>query len=74
MNKNTSLILGSVFILTSGLIYSIERLSSTVHWLALIKTAGSYPTIVEYSFFDNIFTPIFLVVGIVLLVISLMKK
>ncbi|WP_143484620.1 hypothetical protein [Halalkalibacillus sediminis] len=54
MNKNTYLILGSIFILASGLIYSIERLSSYVYWLAQTNT-GSWPTNPEISFFDNTF-------------------
>ncbi|MFD2762489.1 hypothetical protein [Lentibacillus juripiscarius] len=50
MNKNTSLILGSLFILASGLIYTIERLSSYVYWLAQINT-GSWQTNPGISFF-----------------------
>jgi hypothetical protein len=54
-----SLILGSVFILTSGLIFTIERLTAYVYWFAQTNTA-SYPTIPEIPLFDNLFTVIFL--------------
>jgi hypothetical protein len=73
MNKNTSLILGSLFILTSGLIYSIERLSSYVYWLAQTNT-GSWQTNPDVSFFDNIFTLLFIIIGIVFIVIAFKDK
>ncbi|QDQ01854.1 hypothetical protein FOH38_15920 [Lysinibacillus fusiformis] len=58
MNRNTSLILGSVFILTSGIIFTIERLTAYVYWFAQTNT-GSYPTEPEIPSFynsDNLFT------------------
>jgi hypothetical protein len=73
MNKNTFLILGSLFILTSGLIYTIERLSSYVYWLAQTNT-GSWDIKPDISIFNNIFTLLFLIIGMLLIVIAFKEK
>ncbi|MDV2582786.1 hypothetical protein [Alkalibacillus haloalkaliphilus] len=73
MSKGTCLILGALFILTSGLIYSIERLGSYVVWFAQINT-GTYPETPDHSFFDNIFISLFIVIGIVFIVFAFKEK
>ncbi|MFS0674269.1 hypothetical protein [Ornithinibacillus sp. 179-J 7C1 HS] len=72
MNKNTGFILGSLFVLTGGVIYTIERLSSNIYWLGQINS-GAYPPTPENSVPDNFFTWSFLLIGIVLLIYSYMK-
>ncbi|MEI4770105.1 hypothetical protein WAX74_10700 [Psychrobacillus sp. FJAT-51614] len=73
MNRNISLILGSTFILTSGIIFTIERLTAYVYWFAQTNT-GEYPTVPEIPLFDNLFTGLFFVIGIALLVIAFKKE
>ena len=74
MDKKISLILGSLFILTSGLIFTIERLSAYVYWSAQINT-GTYDTIPEtMPLFDNLFIALFFLIGIVFIIMSFKKE
>lgn len=74
MDKKTSLVLGSLFILTSGLIFTIERLTAYVYWSAQINT-GTWETIPEtMPLFDNLFIGLFFLVGIVFIIVSFKKK
>ena len=74
MDKKTSLILGSLFILTSGLIFTIERLTAYVYWSAQIKT-GTWDTIPQtMPLSDNLFTGLFFLVGIVFIIVSFKKE
>ena len=73
MDKKTSLILGSLFILTSGLIFTIERLTAYVYWLAQTNT-GTWETIPQrMPLSDNLFTGLFFLVGVVLIIVSFKK-
>ena len=74
MDKKISLILGSLFILTSGLIFTIERLSAYVYWSAQINT-GTCDTIPEtMPLFDNLFIALFFLIGIVFIIMSFKKE
>ncbi|QUG41926.1 hypothetical protein KD050_01070 [Psychrobacillus sp. INOP01] len=74
MDKKTYLILGSLFILTSGLIFTIERLTANVYWSAQIKT-GTWDTIPQtMPLSDNLFTGLFFFVGIVFIIVSFKKE
>lgn len=74
MDKKTSLILGSLFILTSGVIFTIERLTAYVYWSGQIHT-GRWDTIPKtMPLSDNLFTELFYLVGIVLIIISFKKE
>ena len=74
MDKKTSLIIGALFILTSGLIFTIERLIAYVYWSAQINT-GAWDTIPQtMPLSDNLFTGLFFIVGIVLIIVSLKKE
>lgn len=73
MDKKTTLILGSLFILTSGLIFTIERLTAYVYWSAQINT-GTWTTIPQpMPLSDNLFTGLFFLIGIVLIFVSFKK-
>ena len=73
-DKKTSLILGSLFILTSGLIFTIERLTAYVYWAAQINT-GTWDTIPQtMPLSDNLFTVLFFLVGIVFIIVSFKKE
>ena len=74
MDKKISLLLGSLFILTSGLIFTIERLISYIYWSAQINTGTWNITPQPMPLTDNLFTGLFLLVGIVLVVMSFKKK
>lgn len=69
----TNKIIGVVFISMAGLIYSLERgfsflSTSTEKAGALAGNAtGEIPNININGFFDNMFVPIFLIVGIIFL-------
>ena len=73
LDKKINLILGSSFLLTSGLIFTIERLSAYVYWSAQINT-GEYDTIPEtMPLFDNFFIVLFFLIGIVFIIVSFKK-
>lgn len=74
LDKKISLILGSVFILTSGLIYTIERLSRYVYWSAQINT-GQYATNPKsIPILDNLFIALFFLIGIIIMIVSFKKE
>ena len=74
MDKKTSLILGSLFILSSGLIFTIERLTAYVYWSAQINT-GEWNTIPQtMPLANNLFIGLFFLIGIVLIIISFKKE
>lgn len=74
MNKKTSLILGMVSLLTSGLLFTIERLNAYVYWLAKVFT-GTYPTEPQMvSLTTNLFVPIFFIIGITFIVVFFKKS
>lgn len=72
--KKTTLILGSLFILTSGLIFTIERLTAYVYWSAQINTGEWDTTPQTMPLSDNLFTGLFFLVGIVLIIMSFKKE
>lgn len=74
MDKKLGLVLGSLFIITSGLIYTMERLIAYIYWLAQINT-GSWDTIPQtMPLLKNLFIGAFLIVGIVFIVMSFKKE
>ena len=73
MDKKTTLILGSLFILTSGLIFTIERLTAYVYWSAQINTGEWYTIPQPMPLSDNLFTGLFFLAGIVLIFVSFKK-
>jgi hypothetical protein len=74
LDKKTGLVLGSLFILTSGLIFTIERLIAYVYWSGQVNTGtwDSIPQTMPLS--DNLFTVIFFLVGIALIILSFRKN
>lgn len=74
MDKKLGLILGSLFILTSGLIYTIERLTAYIYWFAQINT-GTWDTIPQtMPLLKNLFIGAFLIIGIFFIFMSFKKK
>lgn len=74
MDKKISLILGSLFILTGGLIFTIERLIAYVYWLAQINTGEYDSTPQTMPLADNLFSGAFLLIGVILIIVSFRKK
>ncbi|WP_425803765.1 hypothetical protein ACHOLT_18750 [Desulfitobacterium sp. Sab5] len=72
MEKKLCYILGTVFIITSGIIYSLERFIAYFVWIGQMNAhTGSFPTYPNLpGLLTNIFIPIYAVIGIILLVIG----
>jgi hypothetical protein len=73
MTKNPNLISGTIFMVFSGLIYTIERLNSYLYWFAAKTTpnTGSFPSQPEMpGLIANPFMILFLLIGIILLIIG----
>jgi len=69
MDKKICYILGTIFIITGGFIYTTERALSYFVWIGQMNAAlhvGNYPSSPQLPvFFTNLFIPIFIVVGII---------
>ncbi|GEN45617.1 hypothetical protein AHA02nite_13930 [Alkalibacillus haloalkaliphilus] len=74
MDKKISLILGSVFILTSGLIFTIERLSRYVYWSAQINTGQFATNPKTIPILDNLFIALFFLIGIIFFVVFFKRE
>ncbi len=75
MDKKINYILGTVFIITSGILYSLERLISYFSWIGQMNAnTGSYPTYPDLpSINTNIFVLIFIIIGIVFFALGAIK-
>lgn len=70
MDKKLYSILGTVFIISSGFLYSFERFIAYYGWIGTLNSnIGSHSTSPHLpGIFTNIFIPIFLIIGFVLIV------
>ncbi len=72
-------ILGCCLIIFSGIIFTFERFMSVLKWVGesapvKISGSGSYPSEpIMASFFDNLFVPALLVLGIFFVAISFIE-
>lgn len=68
MDKKLYYILGTVFIIISGVLYSIERFIAYFSWIGQMNAhTGSFPTEPDLSgVIKSIFIPIFIIIGILL--------
>ncbi len=75
MDKKLYYILGTVFIITSGILYSLERLISYFSWIGQMnaKTESSpiYPSLPSIN--TNIFVSVFIIIGIILFALGAIK-
>ncbi|MDP4182377.1 MAG: hypothetical protein Q8942_14965 [Bacillota bacterium] len=73
-------IIGCIFIISSGLLFTFERFLSIFKWIGQvapvkINGSGDYPSNPTMpGLIDNIFVVLFLVIGLSLLVIGLFGK
>ena len=76
MDKKLCYILGTIFIISSGFIYVIERGIAYYSWIGQkMSHTGSFETNPQLpSLFTNIYIPTFLVIGIVFYVIGYRKR
>lgn len=74
------IIVGTVFILASGFIYTFERFLAILVWASEIipvkfTGTGQYSTLVKMpSLLENIFVIIFFVIGFIFLILGFMRK
>jgi hypothetical protein len=75
MDKKLYYILGTVFIVTSGILYSLERFISYFAWIGQMNAnTGSFPTYPDLpSLFTNVFVPTFIIIGVILFVLGCKK-
>ncbi|WP_025786210.1 hypothetical protein [Sporosarcina sp. D27] len=74
MDKKLGLVLGSLFILTSGLIYTMERLIAYVYLFAQINT-GTWDTVPQtMPLLKNLFIGAFFIIGIIFIFMSFKKE
>ncbi|AFS78277.1 hypothetical protein Curi_c12660 [Gottschalkia acidurici 9a] len=75
MNKKLYYILGTVFIITSGILYSLERAISYFSWIGQMNAdSSSFPSYPNLpNIFTNSFVPTFIVIGVILFVLGYRK-
>jgi len=80
VKSNTYKIIGFVCLVSSGFIYSLERITSTLSTSMII--AGYYsgqmtreiPEVISANFSDNFFVPLFFFLGLASLIYGLIKR
>ena len=74
MDNKTYCILGTLFIIAGGLIYSIERAIAYLVWVGQMNALSSWPTLPELpTFLTNFFIPVFIFVGIIFFLVGYKK-
>ena len=73
MNKGMQVIIGVGLIVASGILFTIERLSSYIYWLAL-ALHNQYQPEPKIFYFQNWFVWIFLGVGLLILMYAFSKE
>jgi hypothetical protein len=77
MVKRKEGIIGLILLITSGCIFTFERFLSVLVWLGdavpvKINGSGTYMTKPVFpGIFDNMFVPLFFILGLVLILISI---
>lgn len=80
MNSFSPKVMGFIFLLASGLIYTLERIftafsTSTIQaGFFAGQMTGQVPEVEEAGLFDNYFVPFFLLIGLCLLVYGITKR
>lgn len=76
MDKKLYYVLATVFIIASGFLYSFERFISYYEWIGILNAdIGMYSSSPDLpGILTNIFIPIFIITGVVLIVKGYKKK
>lgn len=76
MDKKLCYILGTIFIVSSGFFYTIERGIAYYSWIGQMNAhVGSYSSNLQIpSLTTNIYIPIFLIIGIILYICAYKKR
>lgn len=76
MDKKLYYILGTIFIISSGFFYEVERVIAYYSWIGQMKAhVGSYSSNPQIpSLITNIYIPIFLVIGIGFYIFAYKKR
>lgn len=75
-----SRVMGFVYIMMAGLIYTLERgfsyLSTSTETAGALagENTGEMPGVSINGFFDNLFVPVFIVLGVILLIYGFSKS
>ncbi|RXH52427.1 hypothetical protein D6T70_06205 [Kurthia gibsonii] len=65
MTEKSSIVLSASFLITSGIVFSLEHIATMIYWFAQVFT-GSYPTEPDYNpFLSNFFIIIFLILSLI---------
>jgi len=80
VKSNSYKIIGAVFLLSSGIIYSLERFSTVIS-TSLIRAGffsggktGEVPSVQTANFFDNLFAPLFFLIGLVSIIYGFKRE
>jgi hypothetical protein len=78
MDKKLYYFLGSIFIITSGFLYTIERGIAYYSWIGQMMSAshtGSFPNNPKLpNLLTNIYIPVFIIIGVVFIYLGYRKK
>lgn len=78
MDRKIYYIFGTIFLISSGFLYTIERGFAYYYWVGQISAAshtGSYSTNPQLpSLFTNIYIPLFLIIGVIFYVLAYRKR
>lgn len=70
MDKKLYYVLGTVFIIASGFLYSFERFISYYEWIGILNANIDMYSATPHlpGILTNIFIPVFIIIGVVLIV------
>lgn len=78
MDKKLYFVLGTIFIISSGFLYTIERGIAYYSWIGQMASAahtGSFPSNPELPVpLTNIYIPAFIIIGVIFYVLGSRKK
>ncbi len=76
MDKKLFYVLGAIFIIVSGVIYTIERGMAYYTWIGQMTShTGGYPTNPQMpGLLTNVYIPIFIIIGLVFYILGYRKK
>jgi hypothetical protein len=78
MDRKGYYILGTIFLISSGFLYTIERGIAYYSWIGQMNALpqiGSYPSNPQLpGLFTNIYVPVFLIIGVAFYALAYRKR
>lgn len=66
--------LGVIFVVSSGVIYTLEKMNTYIYWQGQVAS-GDYPTTPDLSYFpQNFISFLFFIIGIILVIYAFNYK